>query len=59
MFERTKHWFQGVFPCVFHLRFLIRNDKKITIKIGTITQVFSVSMKTVMALETKNEWQFE
>ena len=50
--------FKG-FSYVFHSRFLIRNDKKITIKIGTIKQVFSVSIKTVMALETKNELQFE
>jgi len=26
-----------------------------TIKVGTITQVFSVSINTVMASETKNE----
>ena len=34
---------------------VIRNDEKITIKVGTSVQAFSFSIKTVMMSETNNE----
>ena len=42
--------FKGI---LFHSRFLIRHDKKLTIKVGSITQICSVSLKTVTESETK------
>ena len=49
MFEITKHVFLGV----FHSRFLIRNDMKITTKVGTIAQVFSTSIKKCDGVHNK------
>jgi hypothetical protein len=49
MFEITKHLFLGV----FHSRFPIRNDMKITTKVGTIAQVFSASIKKCDGVHNK------
>jgi hypothetical protein len=65
----VQHIRNTTFPCSHHasttFSYFPFGDKfshcqsGLTTKIGTSAQVFSVSIKIVMATATKNEWQFE